>query len=57
MTDPNEARDPANEQQSASADEVKDLDQVDVDPDAADKVKGGSLEDPCAGGRVTKRAF
>jgi len=57
MTDPHDATQPTGDEQfGSSPEELKDIDDVDVRPDDADKVKGGRLEDPCQGGEITKRS-
>ncbi|MGH7617188.1 MAG: hypothetical protein ACREPM_08180 [Gemmatimonadaceae bacterium] len=55
MTDPREAKQPGDQEFNANADEVKDLDAIDVRPEDAERVKGGEAEDPCAGGRLKKK--
>lgn len=58
MTEPHDAQQPTDDASfSASPDELNDLNDVDVRPEDADKVKGGEAEDPCAGGRLRKKAL
>jgi hypothetical protein len=57
MSDPHDDKQESKptQQFSSSADEQNSMDELDVRSEDADKVKGGQLEDPCAGGRVSKK--
>jgi len=55
MSDPREVDQPTGDEQNTGSEELHDLDQVDVQADDADKVKGGRMEDPCAGGQIRNR--
>jgi hypothetical protein len=55
MTDPRDGNEPVGDQElNASADEIRDIEQIDVEPDEAEKVKGGRAEDPCGGGQAKR---
>jgi hypothetical protein len=56
MSDPRDAEEQASDQElSASPDQIEDLDDVEVEVEDAERVKGGRLEDPCGGGQIENR--
>lgn len=56
MSDPRDETQPTGEEEfSANPLEVEDLDEVDVELEDAEKVKGGRTEDPCMGGQIHNR--
>ena len=57
MTDPHDStQQPTGDQQfSSSPDEQNEIEELDVRSEDADKVKGGRMEDPCAGGQISKK--
>jgi hypothetical protein len=54
MTDPRDANEPTSDEEF-SADDLQDVDDIEVEVDDAEKVKGGRMEDPCAGGQIKNR--
>lgn len=56
MTDPRDANEPTSDEEfSANPEDLQDVDDIEVEVDEADKVKGGRMEDPCAGGQIRNR--
>jgi hypothetical protein len=56
MSDPHDAKQPKDDRQyNSSPEEKTDIDELDVRSEDAEKVKGGRMEDPCAGGQLRKK--
>jgi hypothetical protein len=56
MNDPHDGAQPTGDEElSAHSDEMEDLDDVSIDPEDAERVKGGRLEDPCGGGQIRNK--
>jgi hypothetical protein len=55
MPDPRESNRTNDDQQASNKpDKQTEVDELDVRPDDIEKVKGGTLEDPCGGGKVRR---
>lgn len=53
MNDPRDGNQPSDDQEfGADSEELQDLDEIEVEVDEAEQVKGGRMEDPCAGGQI-----